>query len=141
MAVTIAVIYYSATGSVHELALAIAAGAESTGADVRVRRVHELAPAEAIAANAAWHAHHEAVKDAVPEATLDDLVAAEGLAFGTPTRFGNPSAQLKQFIDQTGGLWFEGKLADKTVTTFTSAVNAHGGQESTLLALNNVFYH
>jgi NAD(P)H dehydrogenase (quinone) len=103
--------------------------------------VAELAPPQAIASNPAWQAHYDAVQDTVPEATLDDLVAADGFAFGTPTRFGNPSGQLKQFLDQTGGLWFEGKLADKTVTSFTSAVNAHGGQESTILALNNVFYH
>ena len=140
MAVKIAVIYYSATGSVHDLALAIADGARSGDAEVRTRRVPELAPAEAITSNPAWQAHYDAARDSIEEAVLEDLVWASGLAFGTPTRFGNPSAQLKQFLDRTGQLWFEGALADKTVTAFTSAVNTHGGQESTLLALYNVFY-
>jgi NAD(P)H dehydrogenase (quinone) len=74
-------------------------------------------------------------------ATLDDLEWADGLAFGTPTRFGNVSAQLKQFIDQAGHLWQEGKLADKVATSFTSSQTAHGGQETTILALNNTLYH
>lgn len=140
MGVNVAVIYYSSTGSVHRLAEAVGEGAGSAGADVRFRRVAELAPAEAIDQNAAWKAHVEATRDVV-EASLDDLAWADGFAFGTPTRFGNPSAQLKQFLDQAGGLWFEGKLADKAVTTFTSAMNPHGGLETTIVALNNVFYH
>jgi NAD(P)H dehydrogenase (quinone) len=77
----------------------------------------------------------------VPVAELDDLVWADAYAFGTPTRFGTPAAQLKQFIDQAGGLWREGVLADKPVTAFTSAYNRHGGSEATILALGNVFYH
>ena len=141
MASKIAVIYYSATGNVHALAGAVAAGAESAGAEVRLRKVTELAPADAIAQNPAWQAHHDATKDTVETASLDDLAWADGFAFGTPTRFGNPSAQLKQFLDQSGGHWFEGKLTDKAATSFTSAMNQHGGQESTILALNNVFYH
>jgi NAD(P)H dehydrogenase (quinone) len=136
----IAVIYYSATGNVHRLAEAIAAGAQSVDAETRLRRVPELAPEEAIQANPAWAEHREATVD-VPEASLDDLRWADGIALGTPTRYGNPAAQLKQFIDSTGGLWRAGELADKAATSFTSARNAHGGQESTILALNNVLYH
>jgi NAD(P)H dehydrogenase (quinone) len=67
--------------------------------------------------------------------------AVHALAFGTPTRFGAPAAQLKQFIDQAGGLWRDGGLADKPVTAFTSAFNRHGGSEATILSLANVFYH
>jgi NAD(P)H dehydrogenase (quinone) len=74
-------------------------------------------------------------------ATLDDLEWADGIAFGTPTRFGNVAAQLKQFIDQAGELWQQGKLADKVATAFTSSQTPHGGQESTILALNNTLYH
>ena len=74
-------------------------------------------------------------------ASLDDLEWADGYAFGTPTRYGAPAAQLKQFIDAAGGLWQEGKLADKPVTTFVSSAEQHGGQEATILSLNNVFYH
>lgn len=75
------------------------------------------------------------------EASLDDLAWADAYAFGTPTRFGTPAAQLKQFIDQAGGLWRDGTLADKPVTAFTSAFNRHGGNEATILSLGNVFYH
>jgi NAD(P)H dehydrogenase (quinone) len=136
----IAVIYYSATGNVHRLAEAIADGARSVGADVRLRRVAEFAPEETIQANPAWVEHREATVE-VPEASHEDLRWADGFAFGTPTRYGNPAAQLKQFIDGTGALWRAGELANKAATSFTSARNIHGGQESTILALNNVLYH
>lgn len=141
MSIRVAVIYYSATGNVYQLAQALAEGAKEAGAEVRLRRVHELAPDEAIATNPAWKEHHEATRLSIPEAQLDDLAWADAYAFGTPSRFGTPAAQLKEFIDQTGGLWAKGGLANKAVTTFTSAINAHGGQEATLLSLNNVFYH
>jgi NAD(P)H dehydrogenase (quinone) len=141
MAAKIAVIYYSATGNVHKLADAISEGARETGAEVKLRRVAELAPEEAIAKNQAWARHRDETKDLVEEAEIEDLRWADGFAFGTPTRFGNPAAQLKQYLDQAGPLWFEGALADKPVTTFTSAMYPEGGLESTILALNNVFYH
>jgi NAD(P)H dehydrogenase (quinone) len=137
----ILVVYYSATGSVHRLARAVAEGAESAGTEVRLRRVAELAPDEAIASNPAWAAHREETESAVEVATLADLEWADGYAFGTPTRYGAPAAQLKQFIDSAGSLWQEGKLADKPVTAFVSSAERHGGQESTILSLNNVFYH
>jgi NAD(P)H dehydrogenase (quinone) len=141
MPTQLAVIYYSATGNVHKLAEAIAEGARDTGAEVRLRRVRELAPEEAIQQNQAWARHRDETAGSVQEAQLEDLEWADGFAFGTPTRFGNPAAQLKQFLDTAGGLWFEGSLADKAVTTFTSALYPDGGVESTILALNNVFYH
>lgn len=141
MSVRVAVIYYSATGNVHQLAQSVANGAASTGAEVRLRRVHELAPDTAIDGNPAWRAHVDATKDSVQEAHLEDLEWATAYAFGTPTRFGNASAQLKEFIDRTGALWQAGVFHNKPVTSFTSAMNRHGGQESTVLSLNNVFYH
>jgi len=141
MTVKVAVIYYSATGTVHALAEALADGADSVGAEVRLRRVAELAPEGAIDQNPLWRKHVDAVAGSVSEASLDDLVWADAYAFGTPTRFGAPSAQLKQFIDQAGGLWRDGTLADKPVTAFTSAFNRHGGNEATILSLGNVFYH
>ncbi len=140
MAVKVAVIYYNATGNVYKLAQAVAEGAEEAGAEVRFRKVHELAPEEAIKSNQGWSDHALMTED-VPEAQLDDLDWADAYIFGTPTRFGNVSAQLKQFIDTAGGLWFQGKLADKVASGFTSAQNAHGGQESTLLSMYNVFAH
>ena len=137
----VAVIYYSSTGHVHQLAVAVADGAEEAGAEVRLRRVPELAPEEVIRSQDAWHEHYVKTQETVEEATLDDLEWADGYAFGTPTRYGTPAAQLKQFLDTTGPMWASGKLADKPATSFTSSQNVHGGQESTLLALNNVFYH
>ncbi|GAA0963874.1 NAD(P)H:quinone oxidoreductase [Actinocorallia libanotica] len=140
MTVKIAVIYYSATGTVHELAQAVAEGAASAGARTRLRRVAELAPDSAIDQNPLWRRHADAATG-IAQAAVEDLAWADALAFGTPTRFGTPAAQLKQFIDQAGGLWQDGDLADKPVTAFTSAFNRHGGSEATLLSLANVFYH
>jgi NAD(P)H dehydrogenase (quinone) len=136
----IAVIYYSATGTVHALAQAVADGAASVGTEVRLRRVAELAPGSAIDQNPRWRQHTDATASIV-QASVDDLAWADAFAFGTPTRFGAPAAQLKQFIDQAGGLWRDGKLANKPVTAFTSAFNRHGGAEATILSLANVFYH
>ncbi len=140
MAAKVAVIYYSATGNVYGLARAVVEGARKAGAETRLRKVRELAPEEAIKSNQGWYDHALMTED-VPEASMDDLEWADAYIFGTPTRFGNVSAQLKQFIDTTGGLWSQGKLADKVVGGFTSAQNAHGGQESTLLSMYNVFMH
>jgi NAD(P)H dehydrogenase (quinone) len=136
----IAVIYYSSTGNVHALAQALAEGAAEAGAEVRLRRVAELAPDEAIDSNPAWRAHLDATAD-VPEASHDDLRWADGFAFGTPARYGNVSSQLKQFLDTTAPLWAAGELSDKPATAFTSAINRHGGNESTLLALYNSMHH
>jgi NAD(P)H dehydrogenase (quinone) len=137
----IAVIYYSATGHVQQLAEAVATGATDAGAKVRVRRVAELAPEDVIRQQDAWHERHEGTVGVVEEAQLADLEWADGFALGSPTRYGLPAAQLKAFIDQTGPLWIKGQLSNKVATSFTSSANAHGGQESTLLALNNAFYH
>ncbi|MEU8803873.1 NAD(P)H-dependent oxidoreductase [Spirillospora sp. NPDC048819] len=136
----VAIVYYSATGNVHALAVAAAEGAEKAGADVRLRKVAELAPAKAIAANPAWAAHTERTAH-VPEATVDDLLWADAVLLGTPTRYGAMASQLKQFIDITGPVWRKGLLADKVYGAFGSAGTAHGGHESTLLSLHNIFYH
>jgi NAD(P)H dehydrogenase (quinone) len=136
----IAVVFHSATGNLHAMAHALAEGAEESGAEVRVRRAPETAPAEAIAANPRWQRYVDEVAPTVQEVAMDDLEWADGFAFGSPTRFGGPTAQLKSVLDSTGGLWFKGALADKIATGFTSASTGHGGLESTILALNNVFY-
>ena len=135
-----AVIYYSSTGSVYAMAQAAAKAAEAAGSNVRLLKVRELAPAEAIASNTGWAEHARQTQD-LPEATLDDLEWADVVILGTPTRFGLPTAQLKQFIDSAGPLWGAGKLINKVGTSFTSAATAHGGQETTITAINNVFYH
>src|SRR6516165_4123975 len=139
-AAKVLVAYYSATGHVHRLARAVAEGAQAEGAEVRLRPVEELASEILISQNQAWGRHRSEVSDE-PIASLDDLEWADGIAFGTPTRFGNVAAQLKMFLDQAGQLWQQGKLINKVVTAFTSSQTAHGGQESTILALNNTFYH
>src|SRR6266702_419265 len=132
MKARVAVIYYSATGNVHGLA--------GAGAEVRLRHVEELASELMISQNQYWGRHRSQVAEA-PVAILDDIEWADGVAFGSPTRFGNVAAQLKQFIDQAGRLWQEGKLADRVATAFPSAQTVHGGQESTILALKNTLYH
>ncbi|MFY1671976.1 NAD(P)H:quinone oxidoreductase [Plantactinospora sp. WMMB334] len=138
--VNIAVIYYSSTGTVHQLAEAVVAGAAEAGATVRLLRVAELAPEEVVASSAPWAAHTAATAH-VPVATPEDVQWADGIVFGSPTRFGNVASQLKQFLDTLGGLWGRGSLADKIYSGFTSTSQLHGGQESTLLALYNSVYH
>jgi len=136
----VVIVYYSSTGHSYQVAKAYEEGAKSEGAEVRVRKVRELAPAEAIAANPAWKAHLEATKD-VPEVTPDDLVWANGYVFGSPTRYGVMTAQLKQFIDTCGPLWMQGKLSHKPVTAFAGASNPHGGQENTIHSIYAVMEH
>jgi len=140
MAVKVAIIYYSATGTTYQLARAIEEGARAAGAEVRFRKVRELAPEEAIAANQGWAAHRLESQD-VGEASNDDLTWADAVIFGTPTRYGLPAAQLKQFLDATGGLWAKGALVNKVCSSFTSAGTSHGGQETTIVNLNTTFYH
>jgi NAD(P)H dehydrogenase (quinone) len=141
MPVNIAVVHYSATGTIHALAIAIAEGAAASGAEVRVVRAAETAPREAIEQNARWVEHLAFAEREVPLASLADLEWADGIALGSPTRFGLPASQLKQFLDQTGGLWAKGLLVDKVVTAFTAASTSHGGLESTVLAMLNTAYH
>jgi NAD(P)H dehydrogenase (quinone) len=136
----VAVIYYSSTGTNEATAQAVAEGAKAAGAEVRVRLVTETAPSAAIDSNPKWREFVDRTAKE-PRAALDDLEWADAIVFGTPTRFGNVAAQLKQFIDTSGGLWFQGKLANKVYAAFTSAMNAHGGQESTLLALYTTIHH
>jgi NAD(P)H dehydrogenase (quinone) len=138
--VKLAVIYYSSTGTNHKLAAWAEAGAKEAGAEVKVLKVPELAPQSAIDSNPAWKAHLESTKD-VPEVTLNDLEWADAIIFSVPTRFGNVPAQMKQFLDTTGGLWFQGKLANKVVSAMASASNPHGGQEATILSLYTTMYH
>ncbi|PTX63248.1 NAD(P)H dehydrogenase (quinone) [Melghirimyces profundicolus] len=138
--IKLAVIYYSSTGTNHQLAQWAAEGGKEAGAEVKIAKAPELAPEAAIAQNPAWKAHIEATKD-VPEVTVDDLVWADALIFSVPTRFGNVPAQMKQFLDTTGGAWFEGKLANKVVSAMSSASNPHGGQEQTILQLYTTMYH
>ncbi|WAZ19636.1 NAD(P)H:quinone oxidoreductase [Streptomyces cinnabarinus] len=138
--VNVSIIYYSATGTVHALAQAAVEGAEKAGAQVRLRKVPETTPQEVINLRQEWVQHLADTAD-VELASHDDLEWADVVLFGTPTRFGNPASQLRVFMESTGPLWFQGKLAGKVYSAFTASNTAHGGQESTLLALGNTFYH
>jgi NAD(P)H dehydrogenase (quinone) len=122
------------------MALVAAEAAKENDAQVKVLRVPELAPEEAIAANAGWKAHYEATQN-VPEAKASDLEWADALIFSVPTRFGNVPSQMKQFLDTMGGLWAQGKTINKVVSAMCSAQNPHGGQEATLLSLYTSMYH
>lgn len=136
----LAVIYYSATGHGTTMAKHVAAAAESAGADVRVRHVAETRDPESFARNPAWTANYEATSD-LPSATGEDIVWADAVIFGSPTRFGSPASQLRNFLDSLGGLWADGKLADKVYAAFTSSNTVHGGQETTLLSLYITLMH
>jgi len=138
--VKLSIIYYSSTGTLHGMAERLTEAAQKAGADVRLRQVAELAPPEAIASNAAWSQHFDRTKDE-PKATADDVVWADAVLFGSPTRYGNVASQLKQFLDTLGPQWMQGQLADKAYAGFTATQTRHGGQESTLLALYNTIYH
>jgi NAD(P)H dehydrogenase (quinone) len=130
----LAVIYYSATGHGTRMARRVADAAEAAGAEVRVRHVAETHDPQSFAHNPAWSANYEATKD-LPTAAGDDIVWADAVIFGSPTRFGSPAAPFRMFIDSLGGLWAQGKLADKVYAGFTSSQTAHGGQETTLINL------
>ncbi|GMA07024.1 NAD(P)H dehydrogenase (quinone) [Tetragenococcus halophilus subsp. flandriensis] len=130
----ISIIYYSSTGTNYQLAQWAKEAVESVGAEARLVKAPELAPEFAIDANPAWRTHYDATQD-VPEVTSEDIKWADGLIFSVPSRFGVMAAQMKQFIDTQGGLWASGETANKVVTGMTSAHNAHGGQEATLLSL------
>ena len=138
--VKLAVIYYSSTGFSAEIAKEISSAAEKAGAEVRLLKAAELAPEAAIASNDA-RAAHAAASAGIPVASPADVEWADAVIFGSPTRFGNISSQLKQFIDTLGGLWAQGKLANKVYSGFATSATAHGGQESTILVLYNSIHH
>ena len=136
----LSVIYYSATGHGTTMANRVAAAAEAAGAEVRVRHVAETHDPESFSHNPAWTANYKAHVNRTP-ATGDDIVWADAVIFGSPTRFGSVASQLRGFLDSLGGLWAQGKLADKVYAAFTSTNTAHGGQETTLLSLYITLMH
>lgn len=130
------VLYYSSYGHVAEMARAVAEGASGiAGTEVTVKRVPELVPEE-VARKSGYQ-----IETGVPVATVDELPTYDAIIFGTPTRFGNMAAQMKNFLDQTGGLWARGALNGKVAGVFTSTATQHGGQESTILSTHTVLLH
>lgn len=138
--VKLAIIYYSSTGTNYQLARWAEEGAVEAGADARVLKVQELAPDVAIDSNPDWRKHINDTQD-VPIATSDDLAWADAIIFSSPTRFGNITSQMRQFIDIQGGLWEQGKLNNKVVSAMSSSSNVHGGQETTLQSIYITMMH
>jgi len=134
------ILFYSAFGHVYQMAKALAEGvSEVEGIEAVVRRVPETLSDEVLAKTGYAEAQQAFAK--VPEATLDDLRAADAVAFGTPTRFGNMIGQMRQFLDSTGSLWAEAALVGKPGAVFTSSNTQHGGQESTILSVHTTMLH
>src|ERR1700712_251947 len=129
------VLYYSSYGHIETMAGAVAEGAREAGAEVAIKRVPEIVPEEVAKAS------HFKLDQAAPFATVDELPSYDAIIIGVPTRFGNMAAQMKNFLDQTGGLWFQGKLIGKVGSVFASTASQHGGQESTILSTHTVLLH
>jgi NAD(P)H dehydrogenase (quinone) len=138
--VKLAIVYYSMTGTNYQLAKWAEEAAIEAGAEVKLLKVQELAPIEAVNSNPVWNKLTEDTKD-VPVATSEDLVWADAIIFSSPTRFGNVTSQIKNFMDQQGGVWAEGKLMNKVVSAMSSAQNPHGGQEQTIQAIYTTMMH
>jgi len=141
MSCRILVAFYSRNGSVEALALAIAAGAESEGAEVRLRRARELVGEEVIARVPGWAERIERMNASYPAPTVDDAAWADGLILGAPTRFGAPASELRAYLDSLGPLWLSNRLLDKAGAAFTSTSTPHGGTEATLLSLYPTLAH
>lgn len=139
-AVKLAIVYYSTYGTNHQMAEIAAEAAREAGAEVRLRKVRETAPAEVVAAQEAWTAQAQKTQH-VAEATPDDLVWADAYLFSAPTRYGGAASQMRAFIDTLGPVWQKGQLADRCASAMSSASNPHGGQETTLQTLYVTFMH
>ncbi len=132
----ILILYYSMYGHIETVAKAVAEGAKSVeDAQVTIRRVPELMT-EDVARKAGAKLDQEA-----PIATIDELASYDAIIFGTPTRFGNMCAQMRNFLDQTGSLWFNGSLIGKVGSVFTSTATQHGGQETTITSFHSTLLH
>ena len=137
----ILIAFYSRSGVTEALAKAVAQGAESQGATVRLRRAREFVGPEIMAQAQGWKEGADRMNALYEAPTEADAEWSDGIAFGTPTRFGNTTAELKAYIDSLGGLWFQGKLNGKAGTAFASTSTPHGGNESTIISLYNPMAH
>lgn len=134
------VVFYSMYGHTYRMAEAVAEGARQvTGNEVVLRRVPETVPAGVLEKSGALEAQKTFAH--VPVATVDELASADAILFGTPSRFGNMTGQMRQFMDMTGGLWAKGALTGKVAGVFTSSATQHGGQESTVLSFHTTLLH
>jgi len=132
----ILVLFYSLTGATAKLAREVAIGTQEVdGVEVSVKRVPEIVSQEIIEKNEAAKAAQKEIENEFPVATIDDLVEADGVAFGTPVHFGSFASQIKQFIDQLSGVWLQRKMVNKPAAVFCTSGSAHGGEEVTLVSL------
>ena len=138
--VRLAIVYYSTYGTNLKMARIAAEAAEATGAEVRLLKAPETAPDELVEKIEGWRNTAQMMIQ-VPEVTADDMEWANAYLFSAPTRYGVVASQLRAFIDTLGPLWQKGGLANKAVSAMTSAMNAHGGQETTLMSLYTTFMH
>jgi len=140
MSVKVQVIFYSMYGHIYKMSEAVAAGArEVEGSQVDVYQVAELVPESALERTGAKVARQ--VFAHIPLASVEVLPAADAIIFGTPTRFGNMCAQMRNFLDQTGPLWLKGGLIGKVGSVFTSTATQHGGQETTITSFHSTLLH
>ncbi len=139
--VKILIPFYSRNGSTEALAKAIAEGARSEGAEVTLRRVREIVSREIMASAPGWIENADRMNAEYLAPTEADAEAADAIIFGTPTRFGNVSSELKAYVDSLGGLWFQGKLVGKVGSAFSATGSQHGGNESTPLTMYNFMAH
>ena len=140
-AAKVLIAFYSRSGVTEALANAVAEGARASGAEVRLRRAREVVSAEIMARTPGWSAQAAALNAKYEAPSEADAEWADAIVFGSPTRFGNVSSELKSFIDGLGGLWFQGKLNGKVGSAFGSSSTPHGGNESTLISLYNPMAH
>ena len=141
MPTNVLIAFYSRSGSTEALANAVAEGARSEGAEVRLRRARELVGPEVMAKAPGWAEGAARMNAAYEAPTEADAEWADAILFGTPPRFGAVSSELKAYIDALGGLWFQGKLVGKAGSAFTSTSTPHGGNESTIISLYNPMAH
>jgi NAD(P)H dehydrogenase (quinone) len=140
MSIKVQVIFYSMYGHVYKMAQAVAEGVKQVpGAEVSISQVAELVPEDVLEKYGAKAAR--ASFASVPIATVDQLPEAHAIIFGTPTRFGNMAAQMRNFLDQTGPLWMKGSLIGKVGSVFASTASQHGGQETTLTSFHSTLLH
>jgi NAD(P)H dehydrogenase (quinone) len=139
-AVRLTIVYYSTYGTNHQMAEIAAVAARAAGAEVRLRRAPETVPEGVVNGQDAWRAQAERSAH-IPAATIGDLEWANAYLVSAPTRYGAAAGQMRAFLDQTGQLWATGKLANKAASAMASAQNPHGGQETTVQSLNNMFAH
>ena len=139
--VKVLIVFYSRNGSTEALAQAIAEGARSEGAEVTLRRAREVVSREVMTHAEGWTENADRMNTQYQAPTSADAEAADAIIFGTPTRFGNVSSELKAYIDSLGGLWFQGKLVGKAGSVFTSTSTVHGGNESTLISMYHPMAH